>query len=239
MTLTARVGCPRRCGSRAASGTGVSNAEHWQVQGREAELYQRHLVPAVTALWAAELVERVDVRAGERVLDIACGTGVVARAAAERAGPDGNVTGLDINPAMLGVARGESPASRLRPGQRARPALRRREPRRGAVPARAPVLPRSRQGAGPDAPRPRRRRPARPERVRPDRAQPGHACPRPGTRSPPRDGRVTDQARRARARLRRPGAEARDRGWIPRHHDHHRDEAGPVPLRRRSGCRSS
>ena len=87
----------------------MSNAEHWQVQGREAELYQRHLVPAVTALWAAELVERVDVRAGERVLDIACGTGVVARAAAERAGPDGNVTGLDINPAMLGVARGESP----------------------------------------------------------------------------------------------------------------------------------
>ena len=72
--------------------------------------------------------------------------------------------------------------------------------RRRAVPARAAVLPQSRGGAGPDAPRPRRRRPARPERVRPDRAQPGHACPGPGARSPPRDGRVTDQARRARAR---------------------------------------
>ena len=36
----------------------MSAAEHWQVQGREAELYERHLVPAVTALWAADLVER-------------------------------------------------------------------------------------------------------------------------------------------------------------------------------------
>ena len=60
----------------------MSAAEHWQVQGREAELYERHLVPAVTALWAAELVERADVRPGDRVLDVACGTGVVARAAA-------------------------------------------------------------------------------------------------------------------------------------------------------------
>jgi len=87
----------------------MSSAEHWQVQGREAELYQRHLVPTVTSLWAAELVERVDVRAGDRVLDVACGTGVVARAAHERVGPDGSVTGLDINPAMLTVARAESP----------------------------------------------------------------------------------------------------------------------------------
>ena len=89
--------------------TGVSSAEHWQVQGREAELYQRHLVPAVTALWAADLVERADLRAGDRVLDVACGTGVVARAARERVASDGSVTGLDINPAMLAVARAESP----------------------------------------------------------------------------------------------------------------------------------
>ncbi|HTU96816.1 MAG TPA: methyltransferase domain-containing protein [Solirubrobacteraceae bacterium] len=87
----------------------MARAEHWQVQGREAELYEQHLVPAVTALWAADLVERAGVRRGDRVLDVACGTGVVARAAAERVGREGSVTGLDINPAMLEVAGSKSP----------------------------------------------------------------------------------------------------------------------------------
>jgi ubiquinone/menaquinone biosynthesis C-methylase UbiE len=88
--------------------TDASRAERWQLEGAAAELYERHLVSAVTALWAADLVQRVDVRAGDRVLDIACGTGVVARAAAERAGDGGHVSGLDINPAMLAVARSAS-----------------------------------------------------------------------------------------------------------------------------------
>jgi len=86
----------------------MSKAEHWQLEGGEAELYERRLASAVTSLWALDLVERVDVQAGERVLDVACGTGVVARAARERAGAGGHVTGLDINPAMLAVARTES-----------------------------------------------------------------------------------------------------------------------------------
>ncbi|MFZ1997586.1 MAG: methyltransferase domain-containing protein [Solirubrobacteraceae bacterium] len=83
----------------------MERAEHWQVQGSEAELYERHLVPAVTGLWASDLVQRVDVHAGDRVLDVACGTGVVARASRDRVGSNGSVTGLDINPAMLAVAR--------------------------------------------------------------------------------------------------------------------------------------
>jgi ubiquinone/menaquinone biosynthesis C-methylase UbiE len=89
--------------------TGVSKAEQWQLEGGEAELYQRHLVSTITALWADDLVERVDVRNGDRVLDVACGTGVVARAAMHRVGSGGHVSGLDINPAMLAVARSESP----------------------------------------------------------------------------------------------------------------------------------
>src|SRR5690349_12746157 len=79
--------------------------ERWQLDGDAAELYQRHLVPAVTAVWAAALVERVGLRRGERVLDVACGTGVVARAAAGRVGRTGHVAGIDINAAMLAVAR--------------------------------------------------------------------------------------------------------------------------------------
>jgi ubiquinone/menaquinone biosynthesis C-methylase UbiE len=88
--------------------TQVPSAEHWQLQGNAAELYERHLVRTMTGMWAADLVARVDLREAERVLDVACGTGVVARTAAERVGETGSVAGLDINPAMLAVARSSS-----------------------------------------------------------------------------------------------------------------------------------
>lgn len=57
------------------------------------------------APWATELVERMPLQAGAHVLDVACGTGIVARLAAPRVRPGGAVTGLDLNPGMLTVAR--------------------------------------------------------------------------------------------------------------------------------------
>ncbi len=77
----------------------------WQLDGGAPELYQRHLVPSMTAMWATDLADRAGLRSGERVLDVACGTGVVARVAAQRVGGTGRVAGLDINPGMLEVAR--------------------------------------------------------------------------------------------------------------------------------------
>jgi ubiquinone/menaquinone biosynthesis C-methylase UbiE len=91
---------------RTHAGQMTPGREQWQVEGGAAELYQHHLVPAVTAGWAAGLVDCVGMSRGERVLDVACGTGVVARAAAKRVGRTGRVAGIDINAAMLGVARG-------------------------------------------------------------------------------------------------------------------------------------
>jgi ubiquinone/menaquinone biosynthesis C-methylase UbiE len=55
--------------------------------------------------WAPELVELAALRPGERVLDLACGTGLLARLAAPKVGPTGTVTGLDFNAGMLAVAR--------------------------------------------------------------------------------------------------------------------------------------
>ena len=78
---------------------------HWQLEGSAAELYQRYLVPGITTKWAGDLVHRAKLRAGEEVLDVACGTGVVARLAARKVAP-GHVTGLDLNAGMLAVARG-------------------------------------------------------------------------------------------------------------------------------------
>jgi SAM-dependent methyltransferase len=83
----------------------VDDQERWQLRGSAPELYQRYLVPAVTAPWAADLAERAGLHSGARVLDVATGTGVVARAAAARVGPRGRVAGLDVNTGMLAVAR--------------------------------------------------------------------------------------------------------------------------------------
>jgi ubiquinone/menaquinone biosynthesis C-methylase UbiE len=76
----------------------------WQLRGSAPELYERYLVPAVTSLWATDLVKRAAPRCGERVLDLACGTGIVARLAAARMGA-GHIVGMDINAGMLAVAR--------------------------------------------------------------------------------------------------------------------------------------
>ncbi|SRR5690554_1397657 len=78
--------------------------------GNPAASYERFFVPAIGAPVAADLMDIAALRTAERVLDVACGTGVVARLAARQVGDDGIVAGLDINPGMLAVARSASPA---------------------------------------------------------------------------------------------------------------------------------
>jgi len=68
------------------------------------DAYERHLVPVVFAPWAEALLDRVGVTPGSEVLDIASGTGVVARAAAHRAGGDGRVVASDVSGPMLARA---------------------------------------------------------------------------------------------------------------------------------------
>jgi len=74
--------------------------------GTAPENYERYFVPRIAAPVAADLIEMARLEAGERVLDVACGTGIAARIAAERVAPAGSVAALDVNPGMLAVARG-------------------------------------------------------------------------------------------------------------------------------------
>ena len=79
--------------------------------GKPPENYERYFVPTIGAAWATALLEVSGLSSGERVLDVACGTGIVTRRASELVGPEGFVAGLDVNPAMLAVARSVSPTS--------------------------------------------------------------------------------------------------------------------------------
>lgn len=72
----------------------------WQLVDNSAQAYERYLVPAIFTAFADELVE--DVTPGTRVLDVACGTGIVARRAAAKGAA---VVGVDLNEQMLDVAR--------------------------------------------------------------------------------------------------------------------------------------
>ena len=74
-----------------------------------AAAYDRLLGPALFREWAHRLTTAAEIAPGQRVLDVACGTGVLARVAAESVGTSGSVAGVDINPGMLAVARKAAP----------------------------------------------------------------------------------------------------------------------------------
>jgi len=83
----------------------MSKHQPWHLGAEAAERYERCVARYVLGPWAPLLVDAACLAEGEHVLDVACGTGVVARAAAKRVGSAGRVVGVDLNPAMMGVAR--------------------------------------------------------------------------------------------------------------------------------------
>jgi SAM-dependent methyltransferase len=84
-------------------------AAELKIPGTPGEIYEQHMVPAIFARWAPDLLDAAEVRVGQRVLDVACGTGVVTRLLAERVGSTGRVVGFDFNPGMLAAARAAAP----------------------------------------------------------------------------------------------------------------------------------
>jgi SAM-dependent methyltransferase len=70
-----------------------------------AQVYEDYFVPAMFSPWARLLTTRADPRTGQCAIDVACGTGIVARQLAPLVGETGRVVAVDLNPAMLAVAR--------------------------------------------------------------------------------------------------------------------------------------
>jgi SAM-dependent methyltransferase len=83
----------------------TSTGHGWQLEEDGASAYERYLIPLLFETTAQDLLDAVEVKPGQRVLDAACGTGIVSRHAARRVGRDGEVVGVDLNPGMLAVAR--------------------------------------------------------------------------------------------------------------------------------------
>jgi SAM-dependent methyltransferase len=97
----------------------MSEQEAWQVTDDAVVLYERSFVPALFAPSAVRLADAAGIGRGDRVLDVGCGTGIVAREAARRVGAEGRVVGLDLNPRMLEVARRMAPEIEWRHGDAA------------------------------------------------------------------------------------------------------------------------
>jgi ubiquinone/menaquinone biosynthesis C-methylase UbiE len=79
-----------------------------QLTGSAAEVYDEFFVPALFGAWPPRVVDAARIGPGMRVVDVACGTGVLALEAEARVGPAGSVVGIDLNPGMLAVARHKS-----------------------------------------------------------------------------------------------------------------------------------
>jgi ubiquinone/menaquinone biosynthesis C-methylase UbiE len=90
----------------------MDQPERWQLRGTAPAVYERYLVPTLFTPWAVDLLARVALQPGARVLDVACGTGIVARLAAPQVGAAGHVTGVDRNIEMLEVAQAQTAAWR-------------------------------------------------------------------------------------------------------------------------------
>jgi SAM-dependent methyltransferase len=82
----------------------MAEAERWQVSTDAAEVYESCFVPAIFGAWAGPVADAAGIRMGDTVLDVGCGTGVLARDALRRVGQEGQVVGLDLNEGMLAVA---------------------------------------------------------------------------------------------------------------------------------------
>ena len=81
-----------------------------------AKAYEALFVPALFGQWAARVADAAQIQPGQRVVDVACGTGILAREIATRVGSAGRVAGVDPSPGMLAVAKQLAPAIEWREG---------------------------------------------------------------------------------------------------------------------------
>jgi SAM-dependent methyltransferase len=79
--------------------------DEFQLTGNAAAIYEEQKVPAIFRPLALATLDILEIRDDDKVLDVACGTGIAGREIMKKLGPDGFVTGVDLNRGMIDVAR--------------------------------------------------------------------------------------------------------------------------------------
>jgi SAM-dependent methyltransferase len=82
---------------------------HRTFGGSIPDYYERYLVPFYFTPFAHDLVARVQRSAPDRILELACGTGVVTQMLVDRLSGNGRIVATDLNQAMIDMARTKSP----------------------------------------------------------------------------------------------------------------------------------
>ena len=91
----------------------TENLGTFQLQGDAAKIYEEQKVPTVFRPLAELTLQRVDVPKGARIIDVACGTGIVARLLSEKVGDSGSIVGVDLNAVMIEAAQRYSQVSNI------------------------------------------------------------------------------------------------------------------------------
>ncbi len=87
----------------------MGESERGQVSANAAKVYEEFYLPGLFAEWTPRVIDAAKIQSGQRVVDVACGTGVLAQAVADRVGTTGLTVGVDINEGMLNIAREKAP----------------------------------------------------------------------------------------------------------------------------------
>lgn len=83
----------------------MKNQESYQLALAGAQFYEKHFIPSIFAPWANIMVDQLELQSDDRLLDVACGTGIVARTAYAKGDKSLAITGYDLNDGMLQVAK--------------------------------------------------------------------------------------------------------------------------------------
>jgi SAM-dependent methyltransferase len=81
-----------------------------------ARSYETLYVPALFEQYVSKVADAAQIQPGQRVLDVACGTGILGREVASRVGSSGHVAGVDPNSGMIFLAKQLAPNIEWREG---------------------------------------------------------------------------------------------------------------------------
>jgi ubiquinone/menaquinone biosynthesis C-methylase UbiE len=91
----------------------MAEVERFQLSGDAAQRYEQATIPTIMKFHTAVVFDKVPLHEGDRVLDVACGTGIVTRTAVEQFPNIASIVGVDLNPNMLDIARAHTPETTI------------------------------------------------------------------------------------------------------------------------------